>query len=57
MGSYPNDKVPKLTEYSFETINTPPSNDKGNHCMLIARLDKTYYFATSLGQKEKFFPF
>ena len=31
MGSYPSDKVPQLTNYSFAIINSAPSNDRGEH--------------------------
>ena len=27
MGSYPSDKVPQLTNYSFAIVNSNPSND------------------------------
>ena len=57
MGSYPSDKVPQLTKYSFAIINSAPSNDRGEHWIMIARLNKTYYFADSLGQKEQLVPF
>ena len=47
MGSYPSDKVPQLKKYSFAIVNSAPSNDRGEHWIMIARLDKTYYFADS----------
>ena len=28
MGSYPSDKVPRLTKYSFAIVNSAPSNDR-----------------------------
>ena len=49
MGSCPSDKVPQLTKYSFGIVNSAPSNDRGEHWIMIARLEKTYYFADSLG--------
>ena len=52
MGSFPSDKVPQVTKYSFAIINSAPSNDRGVHWIMIARLEKTYYFADSLGQKS-----
>ena len=52
MGSYPSDKVPQLTKYSFAIVNSAPSNDRGEHWIMIAQLDKTYYFADSLGPKK-----
>ena len=49
MGSCSSDKVPQLTKYSFAIVNSAPSNERGEHWIMIARLDKTYYFADSLG--------
>ena len=43
MGSYPSDTIPQLTEYSFAIINSALSNDRGEHWIMIARLDKSYY--------------
>ena len=57
MGSYPSDKVPRLTKYSFAIVNSAPNNDRGEHWIMIARLDKTYYFADSLGQKRTTYSF
>ena len=57
MGSYPSDTVPQLTKYSFAIINSAPSNDRGEHWNMIARLDKSYYFADSLGRKRSIYPF
>ena len=42
MGSYPSDKVPQLTKYSFAIINSAPSNDRGVNWIMIARLENTY---------------
>ena len=47
MGSYPSDKVPHLTKYTFAIIISAPSNDSGEHWIMKARLDKTYYFVDS----------
>ena len=57
MGSYPSDKVPQLTKYSFAIINSAPSNDRGEHWIMIARLNKTYYFIDSLGRKRSTYSF
>ena len=57
MGSYPSDKVPQLTKYSFAIVNSAPSNDRGEHWIMMARLDKTYYFADSLGRKRTTYSF
>ena len=57
MGSYSSDTVPQLTKYSFANINSAPSNDRGEQWIMIARLDKSYYFADSLGTKRSTYPF
>ena len=57
MGSYFSDTVPQLTKYSFAIINSAPSNDRGEHWIMIARPDKSYYFADSLGRKRSTYPF
>ena len=57
MGSHPSDKVPQLTKNSFTIINSAPSNDRGEHWIVIARLNKIYYFANFLGQKRTTFSF
>ena len=51
MGSHPSDKVPQLTKHYFAIINSAPSNDRGEHWTLTARVDKIYYFADSMGRK------
>ena len=56
MGSYPSDTVPQLTKYS-EIINLTPSKDRGERWIIIARLDKSYYFADSLGRKRSTYTF
>ena len=38
MGSYPSDTVPQLTKDSFAIINSAPSNDRGEHWIMIALL-------------------
>ena len=57
IGSYPSDTVPKLTKYCFAIINSAPSNDRGEHWIMIAGLDKSYNFADSLGRKRSIYPF
>ena len=57
MGSYPSDTVPQLTKYSFAIIDSAPSNDRGENWIMIARLDKSYYFADSLVRKRSTYPF
>ena len=52
MGSYPSDKVPQLTKYAFTIIDSVPSNDRGEHWIKIAQMEKTYYFADSMGRKR-----
>ena len=48
MGSYPSDKVPQLTKYSFASFNSDSNNNRGEHWIMIARLDKTYYSADNM---------
>ena len=57
MGSYPSVEVPRLTKYSFAIVTSAPSNDRGEHWIMIARLDKTYHFADSFGQKRTTYSF
>ena len=57
MGSYPSDTVPQLTKNSFAIINSTPSNDRGEHWVMIARMNKSYYFADFLGRKRSTYPF
>ena len=52
MGTYLSDEVPQLTKYSFAIVNLAPSKDSGEHWIMIARLDKSYYSADSLGRKK-----
>ena len=56
MGSHLSDKVPQLSKYSFAIINSASSNDRGEHWIVIARLDKIYYCADSLGRKISIHP-
>ena len=42
MGFYPSEKSLQLTKYSFATINSAPSIDRGEHWIMIARLNKNY---------------
>ena len=57
MGSYPCDKVPRLTKYSFEFVSSTQRNGRGEHWIMITRLDKTYLFADSLGRKRTTYSF
>ena len=57
MGSYPSDTVPQLTKYSSAIFNSAPRNDRREHWIMIARLDKSYYIADSLGKKRSTYPF
>ena len=57
MGSYPSDKVSRLTKYSFAIYNSAPNKDRREHWIMIARLDKTYYFVDSFGRKRTSFFF
>ena len=57
MGSYPSDTVPELTKNSFAKNNSAPGNVRGKQWIMIARLDKSYYFADSLGKKRSTYHF
>ena len=57
MGSYLSDTVPHLTKHSFAIFTSVPSNDRGEDWITIARLDKNYYFADSLGKKRSTYLF
>ena len=50
IGSFPADCVPRLPTFSFAIINTSPSSEAGEHWILIARLNRTYYSADSLAR-------
>ena len=52
MGSYISDTVSQITTYPLAIVHSAPSNDRGEHWITIARLDKNYYFADSLGRKR-----
>ena len=56
-GSFPADCIPRLPTFSFAIINTSPSNEAGKHWIMIARLNRTYYYADSVARpstKNKF---
>ena len=58
MGYYPSDIKSQLTKkFFFAFINLDPSNDRREHRMMIAQLDKIYYFAISLGRRDQLTPF
>ena len=57
MGSYPSDTVPHLTKYSFANIDSALSKDRGQQWIMIARLEKSYYFADWLGRNRSTYPF
>ena len=50
IGSFPADCVPRLPTFSFAIINTSPSSEAGEHWIMIARLNRTYYYADSLAR-------
>ena len=51
MEVYPSDKAPQLTKNSFAIMKSAPSNDRGEHWIMIVRLVKTNYF-DSLGRNR-----
>ena len=50
IGSFPADCVPRLPTFSFAIINTSPSSEAGEHWIMIAPLNRTYYYAGSLAR-------
>ena len=50
IGSFPADCVPRLPTFSFAIINTSPSNEAGEHWIMIARLNRTFFYADSLAR-------
>ena len=40
MGSYPSDIVPQLSKYTLAIINSDPSNDRGEHWIMIPQQKK-----------------
>ena len=48
IGSFPTDFIPNLPNLSFAIINTASSKEVGEHWILIARLNRNYYYADSL---------
>ena len=50
IGSFPADCVPRLPTFSFAIINTSPSSEDGEHWIMIARLNRIYYYADSLAR-------
>ena len=51
IGSFPADCVPRLPTFSFAIINTSPSSEAGEHWIMIARLNRIYYYADSLARR------
>ena len=43
IGSFPADCIPILPTFSFAIINTSSSRKAGEHWIMIARLNQTYY--------------
>ena len=57
MGSYPSDKKPQLTKYSFANVNSAKSNDKEEHWIIIAQMDKFSSLLILWVEKEQLIPF
>ena len=55
VGSYPSDKELRLAIIAI--INSALRNGIGEHWIIIAQMDKTYYFADSLGTKRSTYSF
>ena len=48
IGSFPADCIPSLPTFSFAIITFSPSSEAGEHWIIIARLNRTHYYADSL---------
>ena len=57
MGSYPSDKVPQLTKYSFAIANSAASNIRGEHWIMIARMDKNTTLLILWLKRDQLAPF
>ena len=51
-GSFPSDYNPTLDKDTFANINTQPSDQQGEHWIMIAKSRQILYFADSLGRKK-----
>ena len=56
-GYYSFDKVPQLKKHSFAIVYSAPSNDRGEHYIMTARLDKTYFLLTLWEERDQLTPF
>ena len=57
IGSFPEDFVPNLTKFSFAIINTSPSTEVDEHCIMIGCLNRNYYYADSLARSVTHYKF
>ena len=57
IGSFPADFIPILTKFSLAIINTALKKEVGEHWILIARINRNYYFADSLAQSIAHYKF
>lgn len=57
LGCFPADCVPELPPDTFAVLNNKASSSKGEHWLMIARKAEKYYFADSLGRKQRQYPF
>ena len=48
--SFPADCVRRLPTFSFAIIDTSPSSKAGEHWIMIAQFNRTYYYADSLAR-------
>ena len=55
--SFPADFIPNLPKFSFAIINTAPSKEVGKHWILMARLNRNYYYAVSLARSITHYKF
>ena len=55
--SFPADFIPNLPKFSFAIINTASSRKVGEHWILIARINRNYYYADSLARSITHYKF
>ena len=57
IGSFPADFIPNLPKFSFEIINTASIKEVGEDWILIARLNRNYYYADCLARSITHYKF
>ena len=57
LGTFSADSVPHLPKFTFAIVNNQPSNERGEHWIMIARTVNEYFYADSLGKPQRKYPF